>query len=184
MKRGFALLLILVFIVLSAACADQNAAGGAVSQSAPPDAVSQEGEGIDAGGIDKDGDPEDTGEVEYGMINLKIGESSFTATLAENSSAQAFKEMLAEGPVTVDMRDYENMEKVGTLDTSLPRNDESITTQPGDLILYQGNALVIYYEPNTWNFTRLGKINDVTQEELKEALGTGDVSVTLSLDRD
>jgi hypothetical protein len=184
MKRGFALLLVLGFIVLSAACAEQNAATGAVSQNAPTDAVSQEEDGIDAGGIEENGDPKDTGEVEEGMINLKIGEFSFTATLAENSSAQALKEMLAEGPVTVDMRDYENMEKVGSLDTSLPRNDESITTQPGDLILYQGNALVIYYEPNTWNFTRLGKINDVTQEELKEALGTGDVSVTLSLERD
>jgi hypothetical protein len=80
------------------------------------------------------------------------------------------------------MRDYGNMEKVGSLGTSLPRNDEQITTEPGDLILYQGSAFVIYYAPNSWNFTRLGKINGVTQEELKEILGTGDVEVTLSLD--
>ena len=61
-------------------------------------------------------------------------------------------------------------------------DDEQITTEPGDLILYQGNAFVIYYAPNSWNFTRMGKINDVTQEELIEALGSGDVEVTLSLD--
>lgn len=91
-------------------------------------------------------------------------------------------EMLQNGPITIDMRDYGNMEKVGSLGTDLPRNDEQITTESGDLILYQGNAFVIYYAPNSWNFTRLGKINNVTQEELKEALGTGDVKVTLSLD--
>ena len=73
------------------------------------------------------------------------------------------------------------MEKVGSLGASLPRNDEQITAKPGDLILYQGDSFVIYYAPNSWNFTRLGKINDVTQEKLKEALGNGDVKITLSL---
>ena len=73
------------------------------------------------------------------------------------------------------------MEKVGALGRSFPRNDEQITTQAGDIILYQGNALVIYYAPNSWNFTRLGKIDDVTAEELKSILGDGNVTVTLSL---
>ncbi len=63
----------------------------------------------------------------------------------------------------------------------LPRNDEQITTEAGDIILYQESALVIYYAPNSWNFTRLGKINDVTAEALREILGDGDVTVTLSL---
>jgi hypothetical protein len=73
------------------------------------------------------------------------------------------------------------MEKVGDLGTSLPRNDEQITTEPGDLILYQGNALVIYYAPNSWNFTRLGKIDGITKDELTNILGSGNVTVTLSL---
>jgi chitodextrinase len=73
------------------------------------------------------------------------------------------------------------MEKVGGLGKTLPTNDERITTEPGDLILYQGNALVIYYAPNTWTFTRLGKITGVTGEELKTILGNGNVTVTLSL---
>lgn len=73
------------------------------------------------------------------------------------------------------------MEKVGSLGQDLPTNDEQITTEAGDLILYQGNSFVIYYAPNSWNFTRLGKINDVTAEELQEILGEGDVTVTLSL---
>ena len=109
------------------------------------------------------------------------GGREFTATLVQNSSTEVLKELLGAGPVTIRMRDYGNMEKVGGLGKSLPANDERITTAPGDLILYQGNAFVIYYAPNTWTFTRLGKINDVTQEELKSALGEGDVTVTLSL---
>jgi hypothetical protein len=58
---------------------------------------------------------------------------------------------------------------------------ESQSTEPGDLILYQGNSLVIFYAPNTWNYTRLGRINDITQDELKDILGSGNVTVTLSL---
>lgn len=81
------------------------------------------------------------------------------------------------------MRDYEKMEKVGELGKTLPRNDSQIKTEVGDIILYQGNALVIYYDTNSWNFTRIGRINDVNQETLKEILGNGDIDVTLSLER-
>lgn len=115
------------------------------------------------------------------IIKLQIGDQTFNATLVENSSTQALKELLADGPITINMRDYGNMEKVGGIGTSLPANDEQITTEPGDLILFQGNSFVIYYAPNSWNFTRIGKIDDVTQEELKEILGSGDVTVTISL---
>lgn len=121
-------------------------------------------------------------EVDSCQMKLQIGEYVFTANLEENSSAGALKEMLGKGPISINMRDYANMEKVGPLGMSLPRNDEQTTTEPGDLILYQGNSLVIYYAPNSWNFTRLGKIENVMQEELKKVLGKGDVTVTLSLD--
>lgn len=114
-------------------------------------------------------------------MNIKIGDNVLTATLVENSSVDALKEALSEGPITVNMRDYGSMEKVGPLGMNLPRNDEQITTEAGDIILFQGSALVIYYAPNSWNFTRLGKINDVTPEELKEILGDGNVTITLSL---
>ena len=106
----------------------------------------------------------------------------FTATLAENSSAEALKALLAEGDLTIEMSDYGNMEKVGPIGQSLPRNDEHITTSPGDLILYQGSNLVIYYAPNTYTFTRLGRIDNVEEDELRTALGEGSVTVTLSLD--
>ena len=114
-------------------------------------------------------------------MNITIGDHVLTATLVENSSVDALKEALSKGPITVNMRDYGSMEKVGPLGMDLPRNDEQITTEARDIILYQGNALVIYYAPNSWNFTRLGKIDHVTAEELREILGDGNVTITLSL---
>ena len=121
--------------------------------------------------------------MENNTIKLTIeGGKTFTATLVDNSSTQAMKEQLAKGNITVKMEDYANMEKVGSLGIRLPRNDKQTTTGPGDIILYQGHNLVIYYDTNSWSFTRLGKINNASQADLKAALGRGDVTVTLSLE--
>lgn len=117
------------------------------------------------------------------LLYITAGDTTFTAILSDNSSAEALKELLSEGPLSIPMRDYGNFEKVGNLGTSLPRNDEQITTGPGDVILYQGNAITIYYDTNSWNFTRLGKIENVTKEELLEAFGEGEVTVTLSMEK-
>lgn len=114
-------------------------------------------------------------------LKIQVGDTVLTATLVDNSSVTALKELLARGPITIDMHDYASMEKVGSLGTTLPRNDVQTTTTFGDLILYQGNSFVIYYDTNTWDFTRLGKINNITQSELKNILGDSDVSVTISL---
>ena len=119
--------------------------------------------------------------VQGNTLNLQIGDIVLTAELADNSSVDALREMLSAGPLEIDMQDYGDMEKVGSLGQDLPVNDEQITTEAGDLILYQGNSFVIYYAPNTWNFTRLGKINGVSAEELQDILGEGDITVTLSL---
>ena len=118
---------------------------------------------------------------ENNTLKILIGETILTATLADNSSVAALKELLAQKPLTINMSDYANFEKVGPLGTILPRNDEQITTEAGDLILYQGNSFVIYYDTNSWNFTKLGKINNLTGEQLREILGAGDVTVTLSI---
>lgn len=113
------------------------------------------------------------------MLKITVGDQELLATFADNSSAEAFRDLLAQGPVTISMDDYGGFEKVGSLGTTLTRNDTRITTQPGDVILYQGNQITIYYGTNTWNFTRLAKINDST--DLQTKLGTGTVQVTFSL---
>ncbi len=79
------------------------------------------------------------------------------------------------------MHDYGSFEKVGSLGTTLPRNDIQITTSAGDIILYQGNQITIYYDTNSWNFTRLGKVDGKSQAELKQILGKGDVTAVFSV---
>ena len=112
---------------------------------------------------------------------ISVGDTELTATLADNSSAQALVELLKQGDITIDMSDYSNFEKVGELPETLPTNDEQLDTDYGDLILYLGHRFVIYYDKNSWSFTKLGHIDNITQEELKAILGEGDVTVTLSL---
>ena len=140
----------------------------------------------EAEGIISDFEEEDknngTDRGEDHTMKITAGRTTFTATFADNSSAEALRELLKEGPLTIDMNDYAGMEKVGPIGTSLPRNDEQIETGAGDIILYQGNSLVIYYDTNSWNFTRIGKIDGVSREELLDALGDGDVTVTFSLE--
>jgi hypothetical protein len=114
-------------------------------------------------------------------ITSGSGNHTLTATLADNSSAKALAELLSNEPVTVDMHDYGSFEKVGDLPASLPRNDTSITTEPGDIILYQGNKITIYYNTNSWNFTRLGKVEGVTPAELRKILGKGNVKAVFEL---
>lgn len=116
-------------------------------------------------------------------MKLTIGDTVLTASLADNSSTAALKELLSKASVTIDMHDYAGMEKVGPVGTSLPRNDEQLTTGPGDIILYQGSSLVIYYDKNFWSLTPIGKINGITQAQLKELLGDGNVTITFSLDQ-
>ena len=123
---------------------------------------------------------DDNGE-ENMKLNITVNNRDLTATLANNASVDALVERLQEGPLTINMSDYADMEKVGSLGFNLPRNDESIRTEAGDIILYQGNSLVIYYDHNNWNFTRLGKIDNISQSELMDILGEGDVTVTISL---
>ena len=122
---------------------------------------------------------ESTPSQEEPALKITVGEYELLATFEDNSSAEEFQQLLAQGPVTIEMEDYGGFEKVGPLGATLTRNDTQITTQPGDVILYQGNQITIYYGTNSWNFTRLAKIDDPTG--LREKLGDGTVYVTFSL---
>jgi len=121
-------------------------------------------------------------EVAEGKMKIQIGDTVYTATLAENSSVDALKELMADGPLTLNMSDYAGMEKGADLGVTLPQNNEEMNTQAGDLILYQGRTFVIYYDTNSWSLTPIGEIDNVDTENLREVLGTGDVTVTLSLE--
>lgn len=116
------------------------------------------------------------------LLAIAANGTTFLATFEDNSSAEAFAELLQDGPLTLSLHDYGNFEKVGPLGFGLPTNDEQITTEPGDVILYQGNQITVYYDTNTWNFTRLAHIDGATRESLIDAFGSADVDVTFSLE--
>lgn len=119
---------------------------------------------------------------EQNTFYVTAGGETFSATFADNSGAQALKELLAGGDITIEMRDYGGFEKVGPLGQSLPTENSQTTTRAGDIVLYQGDQIVMFYGPNSWSYTRLGKIDDLTGWE--DALGSGDITVTFSLQRE
>ena len=121
-----------------------------------------------------------TEENEVTNMNVQVGDVVFSATLEENEAVSALVEMMRESPVVIQMSDYSGFEKVGPLGTSLPTSNSQTTTQAGDIVLYNGNQIVIFYGSNSWSYTRLGHIDNLTGWE--EALGSGDVTVTFSLE--
>lgn len=120
-----------------------------------------------------------SGEDAAMKMNIAVNDSSFTATLAENAAVDALVDWMEEGPITLELSDYADFEKVGPLGRSLPASDSQTTTQAGDIVLYQSNQIVLFYGSNSWSYTQLGSIDDLTGWE--DALGSGDVTVTLSL---
>lgn len=120
--------------------------------------------------------------AEEAVMNMKVqvGDAVFSATLEENEAVASFVEMMRENPVSIQMSDYSGFEKVGSLGTSLPASNSQTTTHAGDIVLYNGNQIVIFYGSNSWSYTRLGHVDDLTGWE--EALGSGDVTVTFSLE--
>ena len=104
------------------------------------------------------------------IMVVRVGDMPFSIDMEDNPAANEFVDKVDHGGLTVDMHDYGNFEKVGDLPWNLPTDDKEITTKPGDLILYQGDKITIYYDENTWNFTKLGHLS-ATPEEIKETFG-------------
>lgn len=121
-----------------------------------------------------------TEENKVANMNVQVGDVVFSATLEKNEAVSALMEMMRESPVVIQMSDYSGFEKVGSLGTSLPASNSQTTTQTGNIVLYNGNQIVIFYGSNSWSYTRLGHIDDLTGWE--EALGSGDVTVIFSLE--
>lgn len=119
--------------------------------------------------------------METNELYIKIGGNTLTAVLEENESAAALKELIAEKPLTISASNYGGFEKVCTLGTSLPRSDVQTTAQAGDICLYSGNQIVIFYGSNSWSYTRLGKISGADSSELERILSGSETELTLSL---
>lgn len=113
-------------------------------------------------------------------MNVQVGGAVFSATLENNEAVSELVAMMQESPVVIEMSDYSGFEKVGSLRRSLTASNSQTTTHAGDIVLYNGNQIVIFYGSNSWSYTRLGHIDDLTGWE--DALGSGDVTVTFSLE--
>lgn len=130
----------------------------------------------------KDVNYNDNVNVDYNTMNLKVNNSTMKVKLSDNAATKALVERLKEGTITYNAYDYGGFEKVGALGFSLPSNDTYITTEPGDIMLYTSNQLCIFFDSNSWEYTPIGKIEGMTKQQLKDAFGTGEVSIILSLD--
>lgn len=204
MKKKISFLIFVLFSisVLLAGCGNQEAVRSdtpdtsALSESIPPDelesthpseteepeqtktpeqelsAPSQETENTESESLEE--------ENRKMKMNVNVNGQDFTATLENNSAVDALVQMMKNGPVTLQLSDYAGFEKVGPLGQSLPASNSQTTTHAGDIVLYQGNQIVMFYGSNSWSYTRLGHIDDLTGWE--EALGSGDVTVTLSME--
>lgn len=116
-------------------------------------------------------------------IYIKVNNHVLDVELEDNLATQSLKEKLQSEDIIIEAHDYGGFEKIGDLGVSLPREDTSITTSAGDIVLYQGNQISLFYNSNSWSYTKLGKIQNISANELKNILGSGDVSLTLTLSR-
>ena len=115
------------------------------------------------------------------MMQMKINDTPVTVAWEDNESVSALKE-LAANDLTIQMSMYGGFEQVGPIGSRLTSSDVQTVTDSGDIVLYSGSQLVVFYGSNSWAYTRLGHITDKTPEEMKTLLGNGDVTITLSMD--
>ncbi len=120
-------------------------------------------------------------EVQSGDLQMTIGGTAVSVAWEDNDAVQSLKELCKDQPLTIYMSMYGGFEQVGSIGTSLPQNDVKTTTSAGDIVLYSGDQMVVFYGSNTWSYTRLGHITGKTQAELTELLSNGSVIITLTI---
>ena len=98
----------------------------------------------------------------------------------DNQAVERLRDMAKDGDITIQMSMYGGFEQVGSIGQSLPRDDKQTTTGSGDIVLYSGNQMVVFYGSNSWSYTRLGHISDKDEAEMADLLSQGDVTITIS----
>ena len=165
-RKSIIPILIFVLTFTLSACGTQPASDVAADDSEATSVVTEEQTGA--------------GEEEMMDLTMTIDGTPVVVRWEENETVKALMEMASEAPVTVQLSMYGEFEQVGSLGAELPRNDVQTTTEPGDIVLYSGNQIVVFYGSNSWSYTRLGHITDKNEQELKELLGNGDVEIVIS----
>lgn len=114
-------------------------------------------------------------------LQMTIGGTSVSVVWEDNDAVQALKELCKDQPLTIAMSMYGGFEQVGSIGTALPQDDVQTTTSAGDIVLYSGDQMVVFYGSNTWAYTRLGHISDQSADGMAELLSNGDTVITVSL---
>ncbi len=120
----------------------------------------------------------ETSPAEELTMMLRIDDTEISVRWEDNESVEALKDLIREAPLTINMSMYGGFEQVGSLGTSLPRNDVQTTTEAGDIVLYSGNQIVVFYGSNSWAYNRLGHV-ELSASEMSDLLSHGDVTITL-----
>ena len=168
MKKSFILLIILFLISLSS-CGKSN--------STPTPTTDEPSTTITTPSDDNSTTKED--ETETMKLTLKIDNMEVDVIWSDNDSVRALKNLAKDG-LTINMSKYGGFEQVGSIGSTLPSADTRITTNPGDIVLYSSNQIVLFYDSNTWSYTKLGHIN-LSKSELTNLLGDEDI-VTITID--
>ena len=177
MKPVFSLLLVITMAALCIGCgSSQSQATSAPELEQSPEVTPTEEMPVMEQTQDSKAESEDAE-----TMRMKINETDVEVAWEDNESVEALKE-LARDSLRIQMSMYGGFEQVGSIGKSLPRNDSQTATHAGDIVLYSGNQLVVFYGSNSWAYTRLGRITDKSAAELGELLGNGDVDVTLTLE--
>jgi hypothetical protein len=166
MKKAVAVILFLIMIFTLNACTETS------DKTETTSAVNNE----TAQTTEEAQSEEQTNEMK---VNININGKTFTATLEDNVAAKELYEIIRAEGLTVEMSDYSGFEKVGSLGRTLTADDKQTRTKSGDIVLYNGSQLVMFYGTNSWSYTRLGKIDNLSGWE--EALGSGDITAEFSV---
>ncbi len=120
--------------------------------------------------------------TEMRSITVTINDENVEVTWEDNDSVRALAELAAGSPLTIDTSMYGGFEQVGSIGATIPNSDVNMTTDPGDIVLYAGSNMVLFYGSNSWSYTRLGHIENMSESELEELLGSGSVKITLAVE--
>lgn len=190
MKSLIAMLLCVSIMLIAAACSSKPSDGQAADYQVPVTSQAQGTSINEEPSAEQATEPNVTDKTEQSKEDKPVKQAqfyitaqgiTFTADFAESDSADALRELLGDGDLTISMSDYGSFEKVGSIGKSLSRKDTQISTTAGDIMLYQGNQIVIFYGENSWSYSRLGRIEDVSADDLLSAFGKGDIDITFSL---
>ena len=167
MKKGSLIVALVITAIAITACSCQSESTNNATSNVVNDNTTHEVSVSDNGQVSED-------------MKMSINGTMVNVAWEQNESVEALKQITAEKPLTINMSMYGGFEQVGSIGQNLPKNDVQTTTSAGDIVLYSGNQIVVFYGSNSWAYTRLGKITDKSASQMKDLLGNGDVTITFT----